>query len=220
MPPGRRRSRRVSPRTKAKLAGYSSEPAKTLRDYPPSDTSVPARYARAYAYHKEALVDKALAETEALLDIESRRPLFPRARRPDPARIGASADALEPLRRATKLTDNQPLIAALFGHALIATEDRAHHAEAEQVLKAAVARDRYNPFAWYQLGVVYAASGDMPRARLASAEQQIMSAPLQRGADERTSGRGGPAEGHSRLAARAGHRDGRARELERQRDNK
>ena len=42
------------------------------------------------------------------------------------------------------------------------------------MLRAAVARDRLNPFAWYQLGVVYAARGDMPRARLASAEQQVM----------------------------------------------
>jgi predicted Zn-dependent protease len=38
-----------------------------------------------------------------------------------------------------------------------------------------VARDRENPFAWYQLGTVYAARGDMARARLASAEQQVLS---------------------------------------------
>ena len=38
----------------------------------------------------------------------------------------------------------------------------------------AVARDRENPFAWYQLGVVYAANGDLARAHLASAEQQVM----------------------------------------------
>ncbi len=42
------------------------------------------------------------------------------------------------------------------------------------MLRNSVARDRRNPFAWYQLGVVYAAKGDMPRARLASAEQQVM----------------------------------------------
>ena len=41
------------------------------------------------------------------------------------------------------------------------------------MLKTAVARDRDNPFAWYQLGVVYEAEGDIPRARLASAEQQL-----------------------------------------------
>ena len=42
------------------------------------------------------------------------------------------------------------------------------------MLRTAVARDRENPFAWYQLGVVYAANGDLPRARLASAEQQVL----------------------------------------------
>ena len=88
---------------------------------------------------------------------------------------GTPREALAPLRRATELTANQPLIATTFGHALIATEDKANFQEAERVLKAAVARDSENPFAWYQLGTVYAANGDLPRARLASAEQQVMS---------------------------------------------
>ena len=39
------------------------------------------------------------------------------------------------------------------------------------MLKAAVARDRRNPFAWYQLGVIYDRLGDKPRAALASAER-------------------------------------------------
>ena len=34
--------------------------------------------------------------------------------------------------------------------------------------------DRRNPFAWYQLGQVYAQQGDEPRAMLASAEQQVL----------------------------------------------
>jgi predicted Zn-dependent protease len=79
------------------------------------------------------------------------------------------------LRRAVELSGNAPLIAGIFGHALVATEDKSNLPEAEQVLRAAVARDRENPFAWYQLGMVYAATGDLPRAQLASAEQQIMS---------------------------------------------
>jgi len=88
---------------------------------------------------------------------------------------GRPTEALSALRKATDLTANQPLIATLFGHALIASEDKAQFAEAERVLKAAVARDRRNPFAWYQLGVVYAANGDLARAQLASAEQQSLS---------------------------------------------
>jgi predicted Zn-dependent protease len=88
---------------------------------------------------------------------------------------GKADEALAPLRKATELTSNDPLIASTFGLALINTEDRAHLDEAETVLRAAVARDRENPFAWYELGMVYGAKGDIPRARLASAEQQIMS---------------------------------------------
>jgi predicted Zn-dependent protease len=87
---------------------------------------------------------------------------------------GRPLEALDPLRRATELSRAHPLIAGIFGHALIATENEANYPEAERVLRAAVAKDRYNPFAWYQLGVVYAASGDIPRARLASAEQLVM----------------------------------------------
>jgi predicted Zn-dependent protease len=87
---------------------------------------------------------------------------------------GRPMDALAPLRRATELTRAHPLIAGMLGHALIATENKANFPEAEQVLRASVQKDRYNPFAWYQLGVVYEARGDIPRARLASAEQQVM----------------------------------------------
>ena len=162
-------------RAKAKLTGYLSEPAATLRAFPPTMTGVSARYARAYAHHKDAHLDRALAETEALLAMAPDDPYFLELQGQILLESGKPAEALEPLRRATELTANEPLIATLFGHALIATEDRENYAEAERVLKAAVARDRRNPFAWYQLGVVYAGRGDEARAKLASAEQQVLS---------------------------------------------
>jgi len=161
-------------RAKAKLFGYLAEPQDTLRTYPEYMTSVPARYARAYAFHKEAHLDKAMAEADALLASAPDDPYFLELKGQILLESGKPRDALAPLRRATELTGNQPLIATLFGHALIATEDSGNFAEAERVLKAAVARDRFNPFAWYQLGVIYGAKGDMPRARLASAEQQVL----------------------------------------------
>ena len=207
-------------RAKAKLEGYIQKPERTLRDYPESDTSAPARYARAYAYHKEALVDKSLAETRALLATDSDNPYYLELEGQILLESGRPGEAVAPLRRATELTGNQPLIAALFGHALISTEDPANHAEAEQVLKAAVARDRYNPFAWYQLGVIYAAEGDMPRARLASAEQQSMNRRFSEALMSAQAAEAGLPEGSPdwlraqdiAMAARA--------ELERQRDRK
>ena len=161
-------------RVRAKLYGYLAEPRRVLTFFPPSDTSIPARYARAYAYHKDARVELALAEADALLDIEPDNPYFLELKGQVLLESGRPQDALVPLRRATELTLSHPLIAGMLGHALIATEKQSNYAEAENVLRAAVQRDRYNPFAWYQLGVVYAARGDIPRARLASAEQQVM----------------------------------------------
>jgi predicted Zn-dependent protease len=162
-------------RVKAKLFGFLAEPRDTLRVYPVTDNSTNAHYARAYAYHKESQLDRARAETDALLQVAPNDPYFLELKGQILLESGKPAEALEPLRRATEITGNQPLIATLFGHALIATEDRKNFDEAQSVLRNAVARDRENPFAWYQLGVIYANQGDMPRARLASAEQQVLS---------------------------------------------
>ena len=159
---------------RAKLFGYLAKPERTFQEYPTSDQSTPARYARAYAYHKDAQVENALAEVEKLLKTDAQNPYFLELKGQILLESGSPGLALEPLRRATDLTLNQPLIAGMFGHALIATEDEANYDEARDVLRAAVAKDRFNPFAWYQLGVVYARQGDIPRAKLASAEQQVM----------------------------------------------
>jgi len=161
-------------RVKAKLYGYLAEPAATLAAYPVTMTSDAARYARAYAWHKDAQLEKALAETDALLAKNPADPYFLELKGQILLEAGKPAEALAPLRRAVELARGEPLITTTLGHALIATEDPKNTKEAESVLKVAVARDRENPFAWYQLGVVYAANGDMPRARLASAEQQFM----------------------------------------------
>jgi predicted Zn-dependent protease len=161
-------------RARAKLYGFLAEPRRTLTFFPPRDTSIPARYARAYAYHKDAQIDMALAEADALLAAEPENPYFLELKGQVLLESGRPMEALVPLRRAVELSRAHPLIAGILGHALIATENEANFAEAENVLRASVQRDRFNPFAWYQLGVVYAARGDIPRARLASAEQQVM----------------------------------------------
>ena len=161
-------------RVKAKLDGYISDPDATLRDYPETDNSIPAHYARAYAWHKSAYPDKALAETKALLAIDPDDPYFLELEGQILLESGRPDEAIPALREAVYLTNNQPLIAGTFGHALVATEDDANYDEAAKVLKAAVAKDKENPFAWYQLGVIYAHQGDEARAHLASAEGFVL----------------------------------------------
>lgn len=161
-------------RAKAKLYGFLAPPERTLAAFPDYLMDVPARYARAYAYHKDALVEEALAEVDALIAMEPDNPYFLELKGQVLLESGRVAEALPPLREATRITGSTPLIASLLGHALIATENPDNLEEAESVLRAAIGRDRENPFAWYQLSVVYGQRGDIPRARLASAEQQIM----------------------------------------------
>jgi predicted Zn-dependent protease len=158
-------------RIKAKLYGYVSPYASTLNKYPESDQSIYAHYARAYAWHKAGYPDKADAETRALIKLKPDDPYFLEIRGQILLEAGQPADAIAPLKEATELTRYSPLIATTYGHALIATEDKANYPEAIRVLKIATNKDDDNPFGWYQLGTAYELTGDTARASLAAAEQ-------------------------------------------------
>jgi predicted Zn-dependent protease len=132
---------------------------------------VPALYARAYAYHLGAYPEKALAETQKLLATNPRDPFFLELKGQILLESGRPQQAIAPLREAVRLANGQPLIEAMLAHALIATEKRENFAEAKGLLKGAVNRDNENPFAWYQLGIIYDQEGDIARAALATAER-------------------------------------------------
>ncbi len=161
-------------RVKAKLKGYVDEPERTLAAFPATDQSIYAHYARAYAWHKAGYPDKAAAETEALVRAKPDDPYFLEMRGQIMMESGDPKGALVPLRRATELSRSNPLIATTFGHALIATEDKANFPEAIRVLRVATQRDDDNPWAWMQLGTAYEQTGDTARAALATAERAQM----------------------------------------------
>ncbi|MEO6580927.1 MAG: M48 family metalloprotease [Sphingomicrobium sp.] len=157
-------------RVKAKLVGYvNSRNAVTL--YPESDQSIPAHYARAYAYHLGAYPEKALSEADALLAKLPDDPFFLEMKGQILLESGRPKDAIPVLRHSVREAPDQPMISVMLGHALIATENDKNFAEAKEVLKTAVNRDNDNPFAWMQLGIVYDHEGDEARAALATAER-------------------------------------------------
>jgi len=157
-------------RVKAKLLGFINPRQATIK-YPESDQSVPAHYARAYAYHLGAYPEKALSETEKLLATAPDDPFFLELKGQVLLESGRPAEAIAPLREAVRIANDQPLIQAMLAHALIATEKPENIPEAKRLLKEAVNRDNQNPFAWYQLGIIYDREGDMARAALATAER-------------------------------------------------
>ena len=157
-------------RVKAKLLGYI-DPKQAVIKYPESDQSVPAHYARAYAYHLGGYPQKAEGEADALLAKDPHDPFFLELKGQILLEGGKPKEAIPPLREAVERSNEAPMIAAMLGHALVATEDPKNFAEAKQILKVAVSRDNEDPFAWYQLGIIYDREGDPARASLATAER-------------------------------------------------
>ena len=157
-------------RVKAKLLGYI-DPKQAVIKYPESDQSVPAHLARAYAYHLGGYPQKAEGEADALLAKDPHDPFFLELKGQILLEGGKPKESLAPLREATQRSGDAPLIAAMLGHALVATEDPKNFTEAKQILKVAVNRDNQDPFAWYQLGIIYEHEGDDARAALATAER-------------------------------------------------
>ena len=160
-------------RVRAKLLAFVN-PERALREFPHGDQSAQAHFARAYAYHRGVRPEASLNEVEALEKLLPDNPYVLEMKGQFLLENGRPEEAIPALRRAVQLAPDQPLIATTFGHALVASEERENYAEAKDLLKAAVTRDRKNPFAWFQLGVIYAAEGDEARASLASAERQQM----------------------------------------------
>jgi len=157
-------------RVKAKLLGYIN-PKQAVLKYPESNQSIPAHYARAYAYHLGGYPDKAISEANALLATDPHDPFFLELKGQILLEGGKPTEAIPVLREATKQSGDAPMIAAMLGHALVATEDPKNYAEAKQILKVAVNKDNQDPFAWYQLGIIYEQEGDDARAQLATAER-------------------------------------------------
>ena len=157
-------------RVKAKLIGYV-DPKLAVTKYPERDQSIPAHYARAYAYHLGGYPQKAEAEANALLATDPHDPYFLELKGQILLEDGKPNDAIPPLREAVERSGNAPMIAAMLGHALVETENSKNFAEAKQILKVAVNKDNQDPFAWYQLGIIYDREGDPARAALATAER-------------------------------------------------
>jgi predicted Zn-dependent protease len=157
-------------RVKAKLLGYL-DPKQAVLKYPEYDQSIPAHYARAYAYHLGGYPDKAVHEADALLATNPHDPYFLELKGQILLEGGKPKEAIPVLREAVQRSNEAPMIAAMLGHALVATEDSKNFAEAKQILKVAVNKDNQDPFAWYQLGIIYDREGDDARAQLATAER-------------------------------------------------
>jgi len=155
---------------RAKLSGFMDPPQTVARRYPPSDNSLPARYARAIATYRHSDIRAAIAQIDALIAIQPNNPYFHELKGQALLENGRAAEAIAPLRRAASLAPDPTLIQILLGQALVATNNPALADEAITILRNGLAREPDTPNGYQQLAMAYGRKGDLAQADLASAQ--------------------------------------------------
>lgn len=158
---------------KAKLEGFLDGPGQTLTDYPPSDQSFPARYARAIAYYKETETARAIAAIDALIAEQPDNPYLWELKGQVLFEAGKSKEAEPAHRKSVELKPDAPLLLINLGQTLIAEGDPTRLAQSIGYIKRALAAEPDNALGWRLLSEAYDGQGQPGLARLSAAEQNF-----------------------------------------------
>lgn|GEM_PF-18402 len=159
----------------AKIKGFLHTPHETLRDYPLSDQSDPARYARAVAFYRNSEIDRALKEIRSLTEAHPDYPYFHELEGQILFEYGQTSESIEPNRRSVELLPNNALMRIALARSLLSSGEPALIKEAEGELKRATLLEPDNTFAWYELARAYSEQGETAKANLATAESRFHS---------------------------------------------
>jgi predicted Zn-dependent protease len=154
---------------RAKLAGFVERPEAVLRRYPPSNATLPARYARAISAYRFGNMANAISQIDALIAEQPKNPYFHELKGQALLEGARAREAVAPLRQAVALSNGSPLIRMMLGQALVQTNDPASAEEAISNLRQALDREPNAPLGWRQLAIAYGRKGDTANAELAGA---------------------------------------------------
>jgi len=157
----------------AKLKAFEDLPAQTLLDYPETDTSYPARYARAIAYYRDLQTDRALKLTDALIAEQPNNPYLWELKGQTLFESGRPAEAEPAHRRSVELMPEAPLLRMNLAQTLLAEENPQKLDEAVAELHHAINVEPDNAAVWMLMAQAYDRKGQPGMARLASAEQEF-----------------------------------------------
>ena len=165
---------------KAKLAGFIGPPSRVLSRYPASDTSEPAKYARAIAAYRAVDIKAALALTQDLIDGDPTDPYFYELKGQILFESGRSEESIGPHRKSVELEPHAALLKVNLARSLIATKSDEAVKEAQGLLMDALQLEPDNAFAWNQLAVCYAKQERIGDADLATAEEAYITGDMSR----------------------------------------
>lgn len=154
----------------AKLYGFLRPPTQVYQRYPASDERQPARYARAIAAMQAADLTAAVKAVDSLIEEEPDNAFFQELKGQILYEGGQVEASIPPLREATELMPNEPLLLIALAQSLVARADPGDLDEAEQALRDALLEERGNAYAWRQLARCLEKQGKRAQAELATAE--------------------------------------------------
>ncbi len=155
---------------RAKLYGFTERPNVVLAHYPLTDTSLPARYARAISAYRFGGLQSAMAQIDSLIAAIPNDPYFYELKGQALLEGAHPAEAVAPLRRAVQLAPNPALIQILLSQALVATNDPKAAEDAIPLLHTALLKEPEAADAYTTLAMAYGRKNDLADADLASAQ--------------------------------------------------
>jgi len=159
---------------RAKLSGFFETRQRVAQRYPATNTSLPARYARAIIAYRFDGVQRATPLIDALIQSEPNNPYFWELKGQTFLEGGRPREALAPLRKAVALGSAQKaqtgLLRILLGQALVDSGDPSLTDEAIKHLSIGLLADPAMSAGYRTLARAYGARGDIGQAQLAAAQ--------------------------------------------------
>ncbi len=154
----------------AKLAGFLLPAQSVFQQYPTSDMSLPARYARAIAMFRRGDLKNALPIIDSLTAELPQDPYFWELKAQAYLENGQADKGLPAIEKARQLLPNNGLLEVLNAQILLGSENPAHADAAIRLLQIAKREEPDMPLVYKYMAQAYAMKQDVPRAELASAE--------------------------------------------------
>ncbi|ODT13763.1 MAG: peptidase [Kaistia sp. SCN 65-12] len=158
---------------RAKLSAFSEDPMLVMRRYPPGDTSMPARYARAILAYRTGNSRNALDQTAALVRSRPNNPYFHELQGQVLLESGRAKEAVAPLRKAVAAAPKSGLLRIMLGQALVEVGDKKSIDEAVKNLTIGLQSDPDMPIGYRSLARAYAMRGEVAMADLATAQGEF-----------------------------------------------
>ena len=160
-------------RMRAKLYGFLEPMNQVMQRYPETDTSLPARYARAIAHYRNGNLPLGLELTDALIAEHPDDPYFHELKGQMLFESGRIAEAVPAYEASVRIRPDSPQLALALAQAQIELNDPEIDQQALGHLMQTLRHEPGNAFAWRLTAIVHGRKGDIGMTALALAESAL-----------------------------------------------